>query len=558
MRGPSFFLAALLLIGPLLVGRPATASTPDLVAQLEGLVKSFPGGAGLWIADPNSPTTLFVVNAEEQVIAASLYKLGVLAEAERRVETGELRYTDPITIEPEDVTQDGSFEHEGTVLTLDEALESMVTISDNGTALALWHILGGTNIDSTLANAGMPDFHVALNDNDDNVVTPHAVGTFFSLLAAKRLISAAASQRMLDRLARQRINDRLPASLPTGVVVCHKTGNLVGLVHDAGIIYAPTGPRVVVAMTWDAPDEEADSFIASVGAIVYSAVLEPPANAKYQVPKTAVDADTNAVARVTVPITNTGTRPWTVSGPSSFGIIWEMRDSKKAVVASSKAPTPLPALGPNTTAQVAIAIDTPRTPGDYTVTIGLANANGVALAQLGAATATFGIRTHQAFIVAPKIQMPTLLHRAEASLLITQYSALPPAGSIIHSLTLTWRLIDPRGGRQVASGTSLVGTLQPGASGTFFSPFVAPNQLGTYKLSYELRDRGVAASATVTTTVTIGDPRTYPDDQGGRIPGARALPTPTPRFRFPIPSFQLPTLPSIPPKGKATPTPTPH
>src|SRR5207248_5148937 len=92
-----------------------------------------------------------------------------------------------------------------------------------------------------------------------------AIGTFFTLLAKRQLISPAASDRMLARLERQQINDRLPAQLPGGVVVAHKTGNLSGVTHDAGVIYTKTGPRVVVAMTWDALDEDAANFISSIG-----------------------------------------------------------------------------------------------------------------------------------------------------------------------------------------------------------------------------------------------------------------------------------------------------
>ncbi|HEX9266839.1 MAG TPA: serine hydrolase, partial [Candidatus Limnocylindria bacterium] len=205
---------------------PARASTADLVQQLDGLISSFPGGAGIWIADPTVATPLFAHDPDEQVIAASLYKLGVLAEAERRVDAGDLHYNDAITIQPEDITLDGSFEDAGTQLTLDDALEAMITISDNGSALALWRILGGSNIDATLEKAGIKNFHVAFDDTEDNWATPHAIGTFFALLAKRQLISGAASDRMLARLERQQINDRLPAQLPPGVVVAHKTGNL--------------------------------------------------------------------------------------------------------------------------------------------------------------------------------------------------------------------------------------------------------------------------------------------------------------------------------------------
>src|SRR5262249_38985484 len=157
-----------------------------------------------------------------------------------------------------------------------------------GSAQALWHLLGGQNIDASLQKWGINDFHVAVDESEDNVATPRAIGQFFTLLAQRKLVSPAASDRMLARLERQEINNRLPAALPHNVVVAHKTGNLVGAVHDAGIIYTPSGPRVVVAMTWDAYDDEADAFIANIGAIVYSAILEPPANARYAVPRTAV------------------------------------------------------------------------------------------------------------------------------------------------------------------------------------------------------------------------------------------------------------------------------
>src|SRR5207248_443466 len=288
---------------------------------------------------------------------------------------------------------DGSSEDAGVSLTLDEALEAMITISDNGAALALWHILGGSNIDATLTKAGMPDFHVAFDDSEDNVATPHAIGTFFTLLAKRQLISPAASDRMLARLERQQINNRLPAQLPPGVVVAHKTGNLAGLTHDAGIIYTKSGPRVVVAMTWHA----------SVDVLV------------------------------------------------------------------------------------------PQQPGTYTVTLGLTDAGGNALASQGAATATFSLRAHRPYLVTAQVHMPIVLHRDEPSLLVTAYSALQTSGD--HSLAISWRVVDTRTSHTVVQGSSPLGTLRPGASGTFISSFLAPSVLGTYRLVYEPTEPGRAVSA---------------------------------------------------------------
>ncbi len=564
MRSLRALLAVVVIVASLVSGRPADASTADLVQQLDQLAATFPGGVGLWIADPNASKPLYSRNADEPIIAASLYKLGILAEAERRVDAGELRYGDTITIEPEDITEDGSFEDAGAVLTIDEALEAMITISDNGTALALWRFLGPENIDTTLQRVGLADFHVALTQEEDNVVTPRAVGQYFTLLAKKQLISVAASDRMLARLERQEINNRLPAELPDGVVIAHKTGNLLGLTHDAGIIYTPSGPRVVVAMTWDTYEDDADTFIANIGSIVYGAVLEPPANARYAVPRTAVVGDADSRVRVTVTVTNAGTNTWAASGADAVGLIWEMRDDAGALVSSSLTPTRLPALGPGKTANVGLQLLTPEAPGLFHVTLGLVDSAGHGLAALGAATASFDVKTHSPFLLNASVAMPTTMHRGEASLLLTQYVALPTAARGDHELVLTWRAVDTRNGRQVDQGASAVGVLKPGADSVFYSAIVAPKVLGTYKLSYELREGDVAVSETATTTVTVVGPRTYPDDNGGRTPGPITItPTPSPRVRaFPsptgsiVPRLNLPTLPT--PRGKSTPAPTPH
>jgi beta-lactamase class A len=569
MRGSAVLLAVALALTGLIPGAPAAASTAELVQHLDQLVGSFAGGAGLWIADPNTSKPLYAHDADEPVITASLYKLAVLAEAERRVDAGQLHYSDVITIEPEDITTDGSFEVAGTELTVDQALEAMITISDNGAALALWHVLGAENINATLRNAGINDFHVFLAwGEDDNIATPRAIGTLLTLLANRQLISAAASDRMLARLERQQINDRLPAELPEGVVVAHKTGNLPGLTHDAGIIFTPSGPRVVVVMTWDAYEADAHAFIANVGSIVYSTVLEPPANARYDVPRSTLSVDVGSSPRITVPITNAGSDPWNGSGVGSFRLIWELRDSKNALIATSPTPIALPGLAPGKSANVGVVIAVPQTPGDYKVTLGLVDANGNGLAKLGAATASFQVRAHQPYIVNAVAGVPSILHRGEASLLVTKYTALPTAGTTSHELTLTWRLIDTKTSRSVAQGTVPLGALEPGATGNFFAPLVAPAVLGAYRLAYEVREKGVAVTETLTTNVTIVGPRTFPDDEGGRTPPAitiaprgTATPSPTPRMHFPAPTTGLvpsPLLPTLPvPRGRAAPTATP-
>ncbi|HZC31000.1 MAG TPA: serine hydrolase [Gaiellaceae bacterium] len=278
MRALKAAAALVLALGGLpLGGVPAAAS--QLPSALDDLAGSFAGGSAVWVSDPTAPLPIYARNADEPVVTASLYKLAVLAEAEHQVELGTLHYTDTVEIGPDDITMDGSNELEGTVLTLDQALEQMITVSDNGPAIHLWRILGPDKINSFLVASGISGFHIRLDETEDNTATARSLGTFFTLLAERKLVSPAASDRMLARLERQQINDRIPVQLPPGTVVAHKTGNLIGLVHDAGIVYTPRGPRVVVVMTWDSDEGAVDGFIARLTQAVYDAALATPLEA---------------------------------------------------------------------------------------------------------------------------------------------------------------------------------------------------------------------------------------------------------------------------------------
>lgn len=526
--GGATLLVAVLVVSQLLSGgRPATASTSELIVQVDALVKSFPGGAGIVVSDPNAPQPLYAHDPDEPVITASLYKLGVLMEAEKRVEAGTLRYADTIEITAEDITEDGSYELSGTVLTIDQALEVMITVSDNGAALALWHRFTGAAIDRTLAAAGLGAFHVAFDESEDNVATPRVIAQYFTLLAKRQLVSPAASDRMLARLERQRINDRLPAQLPASVVVAHKTGNLAGVTHDAGIIYTAFGPRVVVGMTWDAGEDDARHLLASLGSLVYAAVLEPPANARFQTPKTVAAYETGSTQSVAIPVTNAGSAAWTASGAGSIRLIWELRNAQQGLVDRSRSPLPLPALARNATAPVTVSFVAPSVAGSYTVTVGLVDAAGTALAALGAATATFSFTVHAPYLVGAQVQLPRLLHRSEASLLILQYSSLPAAAGAPHTYTLFWTAVDPATSRIVASGTTPLGVVSDGGSGTFFGPFIAPALRGTYRLQLEVREGTRTVSPAQTMTVEIATARTYPDDRTGATLAPPASPRPS-------------------------------
>ena len=68
-------------------------------------------------------------------------------------------------------------------------------------------------------------------------------------IARGQAVSPQASVEMLDLLATETLDSRLPALLPPGTRVVHKTGSWYNATHDAGVVYSPGGAYVIVVLS---------------------------------------------------------------------------------------------------------------------------------------------------------------------------------------------------------------------------------------------------------------------------------------------------------------------
>jgi beta-lactamase class A len=77
---------------------------------------------------------------------------------------------------------------------------------------------------------------------------------------------------MLDVLLAQEFNDKIPAGVPKGVRVAHKTGEITAHSHDAAIVYPPgRRPYVLVVLTGGIANATvADKLIADLSRIIYA------------------------------------------------------------------------------------------------------------------------------------------------------------------------------------------------------------------------------------------------------------------------------------------------
>ena len=83
---------------------------------------------------------------------------------------------------------------------------------------------------------------------DRNYTSVSDLGRFFRRLYDHVCVSTELDERMLDYLKGQTDTECFPAALPYAVIA-HKTGELVGLYDDGGIIYADGHDVILVVMT---------------------------------------------------------------------------------------------------------------------------------------------------------------------------------------------------------------------------------------------------------------------------------------------------------------------
>ncbi len=111
----------------------------------------------------------------------------------------------------------------------------------------------------------------------DNMGSPDDFALMFSLLWQRKMLSERWTKYCLDILERQKYNSRIPAKLPKGAKVCHKTGTLTGIINDAGIMF-PNGHPVAIAVfvkkVPDGREKNANELIARMARASWDAISE--------------------------------------------------------------------------------------------------------------------------------------------------------------------------------------------------------------------------------------------------------------------------------------------
>ncbi|HUR00077.1 MAG TPA: serine hydrolase [Gemmatimonadaceae bacterium] len=175
----------------------------------------------------------------------------------------------------------------GKMMRVDELAYHMITTSSNLATNLLLGVIGPESVNRTLKELDVEDGielrrgvedELAFEKGISNRVTADGLLRVLVLLSEGKAFSPALSRRMMDILHGQEFNQGIPARLPKGARVAHKTGEISTMAHDAGVIYLPKRkPYALVVLTeWDATATGRSKTIASISHLVYEFLTQSP------------------------------------------------------------------------------------------------------------------------------------------------------------------------------------------------------------------------------------------------------------------------------------------
>ena len=281
---------------------PAPARADALRAEIEKLEKES-GAQAIAVALHDLETGFDLRYKEDRWFhAASTIKVPILLGAFAAIDRGELlphsrvhvrnRFLSiveniPFRVESDRDANSAVHNAIGKMMRVDELAYHMITTSSNLATNLLLGVIGPDAVNQTLRELdvdegielrrGVED-ELAFEKDINNRVTAEGLLRILVMLAEGKAFSPALSRRMMDILHGQEFNQGIPARLPKGARVAHKTGEISTVAHDAGVVYLPNRkPYVLVILTeWDAAATGRSRTIAAISHAIYEFLTLSP------------------------------------------------------------------------------------------------------------------------------------------------------------------------------------------------------------------------------------------------------------------------------------------
>jgi beta-lactamase class A len=287
------FCALLILPASATLAQQPSNLPPDTTSAVQQRVASSGADVGIVLLRLDGSLT-WSLNGDEPFHAASTMKIPVMMELFHQAHDGKLKLDDLLLVKnefhsiadgstyhlnPGDDSEKELYKAEGQRRSLKQLCVLMITVSSNLATNLLIEKLGVDNIRATIH-----DFHAdgmsvvrgvedqkAFDKGLNNTTTARGLAALLEALAKEQAFNASASREMVAILQQQTFNEGIPAGLPAGTRVAHKTGEITRIHHDAAIVYAPKPFVLVILVRGINNFQQSSVLIADLTRLLYPA-----------------------------------------------------------------------------------------------------------------------------------------------------------------------------------------------------------------------------------------------------------------------------------------------
>lgn len=285
-------LAAAALFTVAVLAGDTTASRKEdvlwnkLAESIQASDRALGGVMGVMLVDLKTGRE-WAFHADEVFPTASTIKLALLAElyreeqAARDGKPGNARLADRYTVRAEDIVADSAVMENltpgVTTLTNRDLAGMVVAVSDNSATNVLIDHVTFARVNRLLDNLGahetrlrrkMMDLNAA-REGRENVATPRQIAALLRAIYENRLFGPELTKDFF-RLLTTTKDSQIPRLLPESVKTANKPGALAGVRNDAGVVFVPERPFVIVVMTaYDNDERQAEDTISRIALEAY-------------------------------------------------------------------------------------------------------------------------------------------------------------------------------------------------------------------------------------------------------------------------------------------------
>jgi beta-lactamase class A len=267
----------------------------SVIDKIQTRIAQEPGAeVGVAYMDLASKDTLYL-NADTSFHAASTMKVPVMIELYRRAaargfalsqglllvnQFASLADGSPYSLDAGSDSDSTLYHRIGERIPVDTLLRLMITRSSNFATNTVIALVGADRVTSTMRALGAKQIQVRRGVEDqkaydrglNNTTTARDLAIILRAIEEGKAAPPAATNAMREILLAQEFNEKIPAGVPAGVRVAHKTGEITAHSHDAAIVYPPgRAPYILVVLTRGIADQtKANKLIADISAMIYA------------------------------------------------------------------------------------------------------------------------------------------------------------------------------------------------------------------------------------------------------------------------------------------------